>query len=116
MAGSSPAMTFLLLGPSPPAARHPPRAGAGSGLHIPKVTYALSHHAHRRSILIGPRANVSRRHGRISSPGIMSDQVIVGALASILCIVIHAAMTLAVVRFARRLATTMVRYPLLLLV
>jgi len=46
----------------------------------------------------------------------MSDQVIVGALASILCIVIHAAMTLAVVRFARRLATTMVRYPLLLLV
>jgi hypothetical protein len=46
----------------------------------------------------------------------MLNQVVVGALASILCISIHAAMTLGVVRFARRLAETMVRYPLLLLV
>ncbi len=46
----------------------------------------------------------------------MLDQVIVGALAAVLGISIHATMTLAVVRFARRLARTMVRYPLLLLV
>jgi hypothetical protein len=46
----------------------------------------------------------------------MLDQAVVGALASIVCIAIHAAMTLAVIRFARRLAKTMVRYPLLLVV
>ena len=46
----------------------------------------------------------------------MLDQVIVGSLGSILCIAVHAVMTLAVVRFARRLVKTMVRYPLLLLV
>ena len=46
----------------------------------------------------------------------MLDEVIVGALASVLGISIHAAMTLAAVRFARKLARTMVRYPLFLLV
>ena len=46
----------------------------------------------------------------------MLDEIIVGALGSILGICIHAAMTLAVIRFARRLARTMVRYPLLLIV
>ena len=46
----------------------------------------------------------------------MLDQIIVGALASVLGICIHAAMTLAVIRFARTLGRTMVRYPLLLIV
>ena len=46
----------------------------------------------------------------------MLDQIIVGVLGSILGISIHAAMTLAVIRFARRLSRTMVRYPLLLIV
>jgi hypothetical protein len=46
----------------------------------------------------------------------MLDEIIVGALGSILSICIHAAMTLAVIRFARSLARTMVRYPLLLIV
>src|SRR6187200_630991 len=46
----------------------------------------------------------------------MLDQIIVGVLGSILGISIHAAMTLAVIRFARSLSRTMVRYPLLLIV
>jgi len=46
----------------------------------------------------------------------MLDQIIVGALASVLGICIHAAMTLAVIRFARTLGRTMVRYRLLLIV
>ena len=46
----------------------------------------------------------------------MLDEIIVGALGSILGICIHAAMTLAAIRFARALARTMVRYPLLLVV
>jgi hypothetical protein len=46
----------------------------------------------------------------------MFDQIVVGILASILGISIHAAMTLAVIRFARVLASTMVGYPLLLLI
>jgi hypothetical protein len=46
----------------------------------------------------------------------MLDQIIAGALGSILGISIHAAMTLAVIRFARVLGQTMVRYPLLLIV
>jgi len=46
----------------------------------------------------------------------MWDQIIAGILGSILGISIHAAMTLAVIRFARMLGQTMVRYPLLLIV
>jgi ion channel len=46
----------------------------------------------------------------------MFDQIIAGALGSILGISIHAAMTLAVIRFARALGQTLVRYPLLLIV
>lgn len=46
----------------------------------------------------------------------MLDQIIAGVLGSILGISIHAAMTLAVIRFARVLGRTMVRYPLLLIV
>jgi hypothetical protein len=46
----------------------------------------------------------------------MLDEVLVGAIGSMLGICIHAAMTLAVIRFARVLGQSMVRYPLLLIV
>lgn len=46
----------------------------------------------------------------------MSDEIIVGTFACILNITIHAMMTLAVIRLARGLGGTLVRYPLFLII